>query len=98
MKTFLQNTVNKIYRKDLEKLFGKNSKLVVEDFSYSTQLKNPYCLATLYVENVDECLEFFPFAIEQLIMDSFKLLHLGDYLVISVSIKELDNGTSTTTL
>jgi hypothetical protein len=55
----------------LEKLFGKNSKLIVEDFSYSTQLKNPYCLATLYVENVDECLEFFPFAIEQLIQANY---------------------------
>lgn len=78
-------------------MFGNNAKMVIEDFSFSSQMKSPFCSATLYVEKVEDCLDIFPIGAEQIILDAFKLLYLGDYLIVSVSIKELENGTSTAT-
>lgn len=94
MKTHIQTTINKVHRRELNELFGQNAKVVVEDFTYSTNGKFFSCSVTLYVEDVDKHLDLFPFALEQLIMDSFRLFALGKQLQITSSIKQLENGSS----
>ena len=91
MKTHIQTTINKVHRRDLNELFGQNAKVIVEDFTYSTNGKFFSCSVTLYVEDVDKHLDLFPFALEQLIMDSFRLFALGRELQITSSIKQLEN-------
>ena len=83
-----------MHKRELNELFGKNAKVIVEDFNYSTTGKFYYCSVTLFVEDINSSLDFFPFALEQLIMDSFILFSFGKQLQISSSIKELENGTS----
>ena len=94
MKTHIQTTINKVHKRELNELFGQNAKVVVEDFTFSTNGKFFSCSVTLYVEDVDKHLDLFPFALEQLIMDSFRLFALGKQLQITSSIKQLENGTS----
>lgn len=94
MKTHIQTTINKVHKRELNELFGQNAKVVVEDFTYSTNGKFFSCSVTLYVEDVDKHLNLFPFALEQLIMDSFRLFALGRELQITSSIKQLENGSS----
>ena len=91
MKTHIQTTINKVHKRELNELFGQNAKVVVEDFTYSTNGKFFSCSVTLYVEDVDKHLDLFPFALEQLIMDSFRLFALGRELQITSSIKQLEN-------
>ena len=91
MKTHIQTTINKVHKRELNELFGQNAKVVVEDFTYSTNGKFFSCSVTLYVEDVDKHLDSFPFALEQLIMDSFRLFALGRELQITSSIKQLEN-------
>ena len=94
MKTHIQTTINKVHKRELNELFGQNAKVVVEDFTYSTNGKFFSCSVTLYVEDVDKHLDLFPFALEQLIMDSFRLFALGRELQITSSIKQLENVSS----
>ena len=94
MKTHIQTTINKVHKRELNELFGQNAKVVVEDFTYSTNGKFFSCSVTLYVEDVDKHLNLFPFALEQLIMDSFRLFALGRELQITSSIKQIENVSS----
>ena len=94
MRTHIQTTINKVHKRELNELFGQNAKVIVEDFTYSTNGKFHSCSVTLYVEDVDKHLDLFPFALEQLIMDSFRLFALGKQLQITSSIKQLKNGSS----
>ena len=91
MKTHIHTTINTVHKRELNELFGQNAKVVVEDFTYSTNGKFFSCSVTLYVEDVDKHLDLFPFALEQLIMDSFRLFALGRELQITSSIKQLEN-------
>ena len=95
MKTHIQTTINKVHKRELNELFGQNAKVVVEDFTYSTNGKFFSCSVILYVEDVDKYLDLFPFALEQLIMDSFRLFALGKELQITSSIKQIENGSPT---
>ena len=83
-----------MHKRELNEFFGNNAKVIVEDFNYSTTGKFYYCSVTLFVEDINSCLDLFPFALEQLIMDSFILFSFGKELQITSSIKELKNGTS----
>jgi hypothetical protein len=94
LKTHIQTTINKVHKRELNELFGQNAKVVVEDFTYSTNGKFFSCSVTLYVEDVDKHLDLFPFALEQLIMDSFRLFALGRELQITSSIKQIENVSS----
>jgi hypothetical protein len=94
LKTHIQTTINKVHKRELNELFGQNAKVVVEDFTYSTNGKFFSCSVTLYVEDVDKHLNLFPFALEQLIMDSFRLFALGRELQITSSIKQIENVSS----
>lgn len=91
MKTHIQTTINKVHKRELNELFGENSKVIVENFTYSTNGKFFSCSVTLYVEDVDKHLDLFPFALEQLVMDSFRLFALGKELQITSSIKQIEN-------
>ena len=91
MKKHIQTTINKVHKRELNELFGKDANVVVENFTYSTNGKFFSCSVTLYVEDVDKHLDLFPFALEQLIMDSFRLFALGRELQITSSIKQLEN-------
>ena len=95
MKTHIQTTINKVHKRELNELFGENSKVIVENFTYSTNGKFFSCSVTLYVEDVDNHLDLFPFALEQLVMDSFRLFALGKELQITSSIKQIENGSPT---
>jgi hypothetical protein len=95
LKTHIQTTINKVHKRELNELFGQNAKVVVEDFTYSTNGKFFSCSVILYVEDVDKYLDLFPFALEQLIMDSFRLFALGKELQITSSIKQIENGSPT---
>lgn len=78
-------------RRQLREMFGDNCKVIVDDFSYSSNLHMPTCSVTIYVENVENGLDFFPFGLEQAVMDSFTLLSLGKKITITCSIKQLEN-------
>jgi hypothetical protein len=73
-------------------MFGEDCKIVVDDFLYSTTTKMPSCNVTLYVKNVESCLDFFPIGVEQAVLETFKHLNLGDKLMMIISIKQLENG------
>lgn len=92
MKTHIQTTINKVHKRELNELFGEKAKVVVEDFTYSTNGKFFSCSVSLYVEDVDKHIDLFPFALEQLVMDSFRLFALGKKLQITSSIKQIENG------
>jgi len=94
LKTHIQTIINKVHKRELNELFGENAKVIVEDFTFSTNGKFHSCSVTLYVEDVDKHLDLFPFALEQLIMDSFRLFALGKQLQITSSIKQIENGSS----
>lgn len=93
MKTFLEKVINKMQRRQLREMFGENCKVIVDDFSYSSNYHMPTCSVTLYVEDLENGLDFFPFGLEQAVMDSFTLLSLGKKIAITCSIKQLENGT-----
>jgi hypothetical protein len=92
IKTHIQTTINKVHKRELNELFGKDAKVIVENFTYSTTGKFLSCSVTLYVEDVDKYLDLFPFALEQLVMDSFRLFAIGKELQITSSIKQIENG------
>ena len=92
MKTHIQTTINKVHKRELNELFCKDAKVIVENFTYSTTGKFLSCSVTLYVEDVDKYLDLFPFALEQLVMDSFRLFAIGKELQITSSIKQIENG------
>jgi hypothetical protein len=94
LKKHLQTTINKVHKRELTEFFGKDAKVIVEEFNYSTNGKFYYCSVSLYVKDVNSSLELFPFALEQLIMDSFRLFSFGKEIQIISSIKELENGAS----
>ena len=75
-------------------MFGEGSKIVVDDFIYSTTTKMPSCNVTLHVKDVKSCLDFFPIGVEQAVLETFKHLNLGDKLSVIISIKEFENGAS----
>ena len=86
--------VNKMQKKYLTEMFGEDCKIVVDDLSYSTTTKMPSCNVTLHVKDVESCLDFFPIGVEQAVLETFKHLNLGDKLMMIISIKQLENGTS----
>ena len=81
--------MNQMQRKPIREMFGDGAKIVVDSLEYSTNLKMPTCSVTLYVKDVDSSLDFFPFGIEQIVLDSFTLLSLGKELIITTSIKQI---------
>lgn len=98
MNKVFEKAINRVFRSDLEFVFGKGSHVVVSDFSYSTSMKNFNCLITLYVVKInDEVLSFYPEALELFVLDTYKLFSLTDKIIIITSIKEI-NGTSNSTL
>jgi len=75
-------------------MFGDDAKITVDSLEYSTNLKMPTCSVTLHVKDITSSLDFFPFGLEQIVLDSFVLLSLGKELIVTTSIKELENGSS----
>lgn len=79
-------------RKQILEMFGEDAKITVESLEYSTNLKIPTISVTLHVKDFDNSLDFFPFGLEQIISDSFILLSLGKELIVTTSIKQIENG------
>ena len=82
----------------MELLFGKNAKVRITEFQYSTNMKQYYIEATLLTEFINESVEIFPDGLEIIIQDAYKLLNLSETFLLTTSIEYSKNGTSDITL
>ena len=98
MKLYLENTINKVFKKKLKLFFGEGARVRVSQFQYSTTTKQYFASVTLETELINESMEVFPDGLEIIVSDAYQLLALSEKLILTTSIEYKKNGTSNTTL
>lgn len=87
-KNLLENFTNTHFEKELNYLFGDESKIQINDIRYLTQKKNFLIDVTINVTNVENSSESYPHGVEHYISESCKLIKFfGDKPIIISSIK-----------
>jgi hypothetical protein len=79
MKKFYESYLNKLYKKDIDTLFGENSKIIITEISYSTNIKKIHISANLIPSNHEFAVEVFPEGLEILIMESWKFMGIDEF-------------------
>lgn len=83
----LEFAINEIYRKDLTLLYGENTKVIVEDIKYVTNLKKYLITCKLHIGVIYESeLQYtYPLGLTDVILSSCRLLGLnpGEYIINS---------------
>jgi hypothetical protein len=98
MKKFIQGVINKVFRKKLTLLYGKNAKVVVEDYYWSRRNKNYTISLTIYTDSIDDALEIHPDGIEVIVSTVMKLMNVKGLIRVVSSLKYIEDGTPNSTL
>lgn len=86
MKLYYEKYLNRIYKKDIDLLFGENSKIVITELEYSTGIKQIRVSAKLVPTNYDFAIEIFPEGLEMVIQESWKFMGIDLDLMLTSSI------------
>jgi len=87
IKEFYEKYLNKLYQKDITILFGENSKIIIDNLGYSTNLKQVHMSAKLIPTNMDFAIEIFPEGLEMIIQESWKFTGIESDIVLTSSIE-----------
>lgn len=87
IKNFYERYLNKLYQKDIDILFGENSKIIIDDLGYSSNLKQIHMSAKLIPTNVDFAVEIFPDGLEMIIQESWKFTGIESDIVLTSSME-----------
>ena len=98
MKKFIQGVINKVFRKKLTLLYGKNAKVVVEDYYWSRRNKSYTISLTIYTDSIDDALEIHPDGIEVIVSTVMKLMNVKGLIRVVSSLKYIEDGTPNSTL
>lgn len=86
IKEFYERYLNKLYQRDIAILFGENSKIIIDDIGYSTNLKQVHMSAKLIPTNMDFAVEIFPEGLEMIIQESWKFTGIESDIILTSSI------------
>ena len=86
IKEFYERYLNKLYQRDIAILFGENSKIIIDNIGYSTNLKQVHMSAKLIPTNMDFALEIFPEGLEMIIQESWKFTGIESDIILTSSI------------
>ena len=87
MKEYYEKYLNRLYKKDIDLLFGEDSKISITELSYSTSLKQIRVSAKLIPTNYDFAIEIFPEGLEMIIQESWKFTGIELDLMLTSSIE-----------
>lgn len=87
MKEYYEKYLNRLYKKDIDLLFGEDSKISITELSYSTSLKQISVSAKLIPTNYDFAIEIFPEGLEMIIQESWKFTGIELDLMLTSSIE-----------
>lgn len=86
IKKFYEKYLNKLYQKDIGILFGENSKIIIDDLNYSSNMKKIYMSAKLIPTNLEFAVEIFPEGLEMIIQESWKFTGIESDIILTSSI------------
>lgn len=78
MKKMLEHLINVVQKKELELLFGKDSKVIVESISYSTNNKSYVIHTKVFATNIDDYQDIFPTGLNMLVEESWKYTGINE--------------------
>ena len=87
MKTYFEKVVNKLYKRDIDTLFGENSKITITELNYSRGIKNIHISAKLIPTNPEFVVEVFPEGLEMIIQESWQFMGIDLDLMLTSSIE-----------
>ena len=87
MREFLNKGLNSFLEDEISILFGENSKIIVNNFTYITNNKKYHVDCNLLIGEYDEDINYNPFSIiKTLILYGLKIFGFSDNITLSVSI------------
>jgi len=89
MKRMLEHLINVIQREDLELMFGKGSKVVVESVTYSTNTKKIVIHSKVLATDVDDSIDIFPTGLNMLVNEGWKYMGYNEELTLINSLDVL---------
>jgi hypothetical protein len=87
MKIYFERVINKLYKKDIDVLFGENSKIVITELEYSRGIKNIRISAKLIPTNPEFAVEVFPEGLEIIIQEGWQFMGIDLDLMLTSSIE-----------
>ncbi len=78
--------MNRVFKKDIDLLFGEDSKIKVDSMGYSTQYKKFHLSVTLFPGNYEYALEVYPEGLEGVVQDSWKFMGISKDIILTTSI------------
>jgi hypothetical protein len=91
VKKILQNIVNTINLEEIELLFGKESKIVVNSILYSTNNKTYVIDVTIFVSDIENSVEAFPDSLDLFLQKSWEFILYGKKPIIISKMDILEN-------
>jgi len=92
-KKYLERTINKLYKTEIDEYFGKDSKIIIESCFLSTNTKKWSVSAKLVPTNHYQAIDIYPYGLEILITDAWKFTGKDKDIIITTSIDH-SNGPS----
>ena len=89
MKRMLEHLINVIQKEDLELMFGKGSKVVVESVTYSTNTKKIVIHSKVFATDVDDSIDIFPTGLNMLVNEGWKYMGYNEELTLVNSLDVL---------
>jgi hypothetical protein len=83
---FFEKMMNRVFKKDIDLLFGKDSTIKVNSMGYSTQHKKFHLSVTLFPSNYDYALEVYPEGLEGVVQDAWKFMAISKDIILTTSI------------
>lgn len=85
----LERIINKGFRRDMDLLFGDNSKVVISRMDFITSDKTISIHVKLYVTEVEKSMEVYPEGLRILVIDGWRMFCLDSPIHITTSIDVL---------
>lgn len=82
MRKMLEHLVNVVQKKDLELLFGTNSKIIVESINYSTNKKTYVIHTKILATEIDDSVDVFPEGINILMENGWKFTGIDEKITL----------------
>ena len=82
MKRMLEHLINVIQKEDLELMFGKGSKVVIESVTYSTNTKKIVIHSKVLATDVDDSIDIFPTGLNMLVNEGWKYTGYNEELTL----------------
>jgi hypothetical protein len=72
MRKMLEHLINVTQKDEMELMFGKGSKIVIESISYSTNAKSYVIHSKVFATEIDDSVDVFPTGLNMLIDEGWK--------------------------